>query len=874
MRDASASNYLNCPRVAACAIAPEPAWLWSEDGSRALWANAAGASLFNAANVAELTARHFGPSDAERQQVIRLAETLANDGAPRLERLRVFGAGLLMQPLVCSCSRLPIDDETTAILISGVEPLRPALSLDDRVRQLTQGDGALASFTIAGDLVFATEPARQLLSSASNIAAIEASALATDAISQGRATGTIPLGPVVIWRVGRDAETLLIVRFDVMRAQPSTDSPDQALAGPTNYGYAENISQAIALAKSSAIPPRRHPLRFVWELDPEQHFTVKSDEFLALAGAATAQKNGALWGEICASLNIDPYQQVSNAIATHDTWSGIVLSWPTATGGHVRVELSGLPVFDRQRQFGGYRGFGVCRDTPQLARLTMLESSKPPQSFGGDLDPETEPAPALPDALPPALSVVPSSANVVPFPAAASSEQRSPGLSDGDRRAFSDIAQQLAARLRASARPDGAAAKGEEPAALAASPLHPPRIDGRAVANASGLTEDDDAAWFAGGSEGRALLDLLPFGILIYRASEMLHANPAFLQRLGYATLEDFSESGGLDMLQLAPEQTAEPGVKILAIETEKAGQIEARLMSMPHDAGSLNVVVLADQDTQVPITALTRATIRESGPDRALDKIHEHQLDGLRQRLDQTAAGHTEFRKRINRDLRTPLTAIMGFAETILGERFGPIGNERYRDYLSGIRNAGSRILALVDELEREPQAADEKDTAKKRPAHSDIDLNRIVQACVAELQPEASRDRVLIRTSLHRGLPEIAADAGAVRQIVLNLLTNSIRLAGAGGQVIISTGVSGAGAVSLRLRDTGAGLNETDVAEALQGKPAAGVHPDASESRLKLAVAKALVEANRASLKISSKPEEGTLVEVSFHEMPPPAA
>ena len=112
-------------------------------------------------------------------------------------------------------------------------------------------------------------------------------------------------------------------------------------------------------------------------------------------------------------------------------------------------------------------------------------------------------------------------------------------------------------------------------------------------------------------------------------------------------------------------------------------------------------------------------------------------------------------------------------------------------------------------------------------------------------------------------------------MRQIVLNLMTNSIKLGGAGGQVIISTGVNAAGAVSLRLRDTGVGVSEDDLAAALQAQPPVGEKTaGGSEGRLKLAVAKALAEANRASLKISSRPNDGTLVEVAFREVTSPAA
>ena len=112
-------------------------------------------------------------------------------------------------------------------------------------------------------------------------------------------------------------------------------------------------------------PPeeRRHPLRFVWQMDADGRFVVGSDEFVELVGPRTTAAFGRLWSEIAAELQLDPENQIARAVATHETWSGIIISWPVDDGSErLPVELSGLPVFDRDRNFRGYRGFGVCRD--------------------------------------------------------------------------------------------------------------------------------------------------------------------------------------------------------------------------------------------------------------------------------------------------------------------------------------------------------------------------------------------------------------------------------------------------------------------------------------------------------------------------------
>ncbi|MCC8960613.1 hypothetical protein H8B02_46640, partial [Bradyrhizobium sp. Pear77] len=141
------------------------------------------------------------------------------------------------------------------------------------------------------------------------------------------------------------------------------------------------------------LPVRRHPLRFMWQMDHEARFSLGSDEFTRLIGLHTAASFGRLWGDIAESFGLDPEGRVLKAFASRDTWSGITLHWPVDGGGRLPVELSGLPVFDRSRNFAGYRGFGVCRDLDGLARLAALRryeffsGSIAPRSLSADVAP-------------------------------------------------------------------------------------------------------------------------------------------------------------------------------------------------------------------------------------------------------------------------------------------------------------------------------------------------------------------------------------------------------------------------------------------------------------------------------------------------------
>jgi len=133
--------------------------------------------------------------------------------------------------------------------------------------------------------------------------------------------------------------------------------------------------------------------------------------------------------------------------------------------------------------------------------------------------------------------------------------------------------------------------------------------------------------------------------------------------------------------------------------------------------------------------------------------------------------------------------------------------------------------------------------------------------------MQPQANRERIIIRTSLAHTLPPVVADARALRQITLNLIGNSIHLANAGGQVIVSTALSDFGEVMLRVRDTGQGLNDNEVAAAMEPfRTRAPADQTSDGAGVSLSLTKALVEANRAQFHIKPGPHSGTLIEVVF--------
>src|ERR1700680_1611082 len=99
--------WLSDPRLSAHALSPTPVWLWSADATRILWANPVGAAIFDASSPGALDALAFDPRQPRAAQISRLAGSLPNGAAPRLERLRGFGAAF-GGTLMCLCSRITL----------------------------------------------------------------------------------------------------------------------------------------------------------------------------------------------------------------------------------------------------------------------------------------------------------------------------------------------------------------------------------------------------------------------------------------------------------------------------------------------------------------------------------------------------------------------------------------------------------------------------------------------------------------------------------------------------------------------------------------------------------------------------------------------
>jgi len=357
--------------------------------------------------------------------------------------------------------------------------------------------------------------------------------------------------------------------------------------------------------------------------------------------------------------------------------------------------------------------------------------------------------------------------------------------------------------------------------------------------------------------ELRAILDTATDGVIVLdRELRIVSAN-----RSAQALFEQDAEAlaGRLFFDLLAPE-SVEAAVEYFETLQESGGVLNA----------GREVIGRERQGGLIPLFMTIGRLGEQSGKlcvvfrDLTAWKKAAEELIEAKRRAEKQSTAKSEFLAKISHEIRNPLNAIIGFSEVMMEERFGPIGNDRYRQYLNDIRDSGGHIMSLVNDL----LDLSKIEAGKLELTFASVALNELTQQCVALMQPQANRERVIIRTSLAPRLPPVLADARSLRQIVLNLVSNSIKFTGAGGQVIVSTARIDSGEVVLRVRDTGIGMNEKELAAALEPfrQIATTTRAGTGGTGLGLPLTKALAEANRARFRINSTPNVGTLVEVTF--------
>ena len=359
-------------------------------------------------------------------------------------------------------------------------------------------------------------------------------------------------------------------------------------------------------------------------------------------------------------------------------------------------------------------------------------------------------------------------------------------------------------------------------------------------------------------SDLQSMLDRATDGaVTLDAAGRILSLNDPAERLFGYNQNEIAGESV---LMLLAPQRHPETTARLEALSRGAEAEAAFRpLQALGRDRGG-GSIPLALTLARIGLgeaphfCALVRDLTRE--------REAERRLIVARDAAQAASAAKTDFLAQVSHEIRTPLQAILGFAEVMMEERFGPVGSERYKDYLKDIHASGSHVTSLADDL----LDLSKIEAGKLELAFAAVDANSVIRECVSLMQPQAARERVIMRVSLHDRLPRVMVDERSLRQIMLNLMSNAVKFNEPGGQVIVSTAVDAAGQAVIRVRDTGVGMSENEVGLALAPFGRVGKAGAKGGAGLGLPLTKALVEANKAEFSIKSRREQGTLIEIAF--------
>jgi two-component system cell cycle sensor histidine kinase PleC len=233
---------------------------------------------------------------------------------------------------------------------------------------------------------------------------------------------------------------------------------------------------------------------------------------------------------------------------------------------------------------------------------------------------------------------------------------------------------------------------------------------------------------------------------------------------------------------------------------------------------------------------------------------------DRARYRAEAASRSKSQFLANMSHELRTPLNAILGFSEMIGSGKFTAI--EKHYEYADHIHKSGTLLLALINDV---------LDLAKIEAGalalrESDVDVARVIADEVALVEPTAQSGRCTIVTEISDKLPLVYADERAIRQILLNLLSNALKFTPEGGCITAFAQVTAGAALCFGVADTGIGIAPEDQVKVFEnfGQGRNDVVLQDKGTGLGLPIVKGLAEAHGGRLQLESEVGKGTRVTV----------
>jgi signal transduction histidine kinase len=241
-----------------------------------------------------------------------------------------------------------------------------------------------------------------------------------------------------------------------------------------------------------------------------------------------------------------------------------------------------------------------------------------------------------------------------------------------------------------------------------------------------------------------------------------------------------------------------------------------------------------------------------------------KEEAEAARSLAEAASQAKSEFLATMSHELRTPLNAVIGFSQIMMSETLGPIGKPQYRDYAKDIHDSGTHLLEIINDILDLSKAE-----AGKLDLDEDwVDVRDAVTSACRLIGPRAERAQLNVVERIPANLPALLADERKLKQILLNLVSNSVKFTPAGGRVEVSASFDPSVGLSIIVQDTGIGIPSADLQRVLE--PFVQVENSLTRSYqgsgLGLPLAAKMTEMHGGELSIKSQLGRGTQVRLAF--------
>lgn len=248
-------------------------------------------------------------------------------------------------------------------------------------------------------------------------------------------------------------------------------------------------------------------------------------------------------------------------------------------------------------------------------------------------------------------------------------------------------------------------------------------------------------------------------------------------------------------------------------------------------------------------------------------DRQRQKMAEDARNEANEANAAKSNFIATMSHELRTPLNAIIGFSEMMRHEAFGPIGHDKYREYLDDIFNSGQALKGMVDDI-LDITKLDLRTYEFHDETYDPVQYSREI---ARRFLPGTSAKEITIAVEASDDFPATLTLDKKVQQHVLNnLLSNAIKFTPDGGTIRVAWSVEHGGSIVCTVSDTGTGMPEETLSKL--GEPfLVTENPNVSKRAdegvgLGFYITKSLVEARGGTVEVRSALNEGTEVRLVF--------